>query len=76
MDRDPAHVLDRIASWPQEDREELAEIAAAIEARRAGIYVLSEEERLAVEEGLAEIDRGEFYTEEEMKEFWARFRAS
>lgn len=70
MDSETAQVLDRIASWPEEDREELAEIASAIEARRAGIYVLSEEERLAVEEGIAQLDRGEFVSEEDMQAFW------
>jgi hypothetical protein len=35
-------VLDRVASWPVEDREELAEVAREIEERRQGIYVLSD----------------------------------
>ena len=74
MDRETTQVLERIASWPEEDREELADIAAAIEARRAGVYVLNEEERLAVEEGLAQLDRGEFLNEEEMQVVWQRFR--
>ena len=75
MDRKTAEVLDRIASWPEEDREELAEIAAAIEARRAGIYVLSEDERLAVEEGLRDADAGNFVSDEEMEKSWARTRS-
>jgi predicted transcriptional regulator len=73
MDRETMQVFDRISSWPQEDREELAEVAAAIEARRAGIYVLTDEERAAVDDGLRDADDGNFVLEDEMKKFWARF---
>jgi predicted transcriptional regulator len=34
-----------------------------IEARRTGLYRLSDSERAAVEQGLAEADRGEFVSE-------------
>jgi hypothetical protein len=47
-------------TWPAEDQEELAEYAREIEARRTGVYVMSDEERIAVRKGLAEADRGEF----------------
>jgi hypothetical protein len=43
-------VLDRIRSWPQEDQEELAEIAREIEARRTGVYCATPEERDAIDE--------------------------
>ena len=64
--------LSRVAAWPQEDQEELAEIAREIEARRTGLYVVNEEEAAAIREGLAELDRGEWVDEEEMKTFWKR----
>ena len=63
-------VLQRAESWPQEDQEALAEYAREIEARRTGIYRLSDEERTAVREGLAEAQRGEFVSDEEMDKFW------
>ncbi len=69
-------MLERIASWPEEDREELADIAAAIEARRAGVYVLNEEELTAVKEGLRDVELGNFVSEDEMEKVWARFRSS
>jgi predicted transcriptional regulator len=47
-------------TWPEEDQQELAEYAREIEARRTGVYVMSEEERAAVRRGLADADRGEF----------------
>ena len=65
-------ILSRVATWPPEDQEELAEVAREIEARRSGRYVLGEEEETAIREGLAELDRGEWVTEEEMKSFWKR----
>jgi hypothetical protein len=47
-------------TWPKEDQEELAEYAREIEARRTGVYMMSDDERAAVRQGLAEADRGEF----------------
>jgi hypothetical protein len=66
-------ILDNIASWPEEDQEELAELAREIEARRTGTYVLSDEERVAVEEGLNQLDRGRSVSEKEMEVFWKKF---
>ena len=53
-------VMEHAATWPREDQEELAEYAREIEARRTGVYVMSDDERAAVAKGLAEADRGEF----------------
>jgi len=48
MNTDTKKLLERVASWPQEDQDELAEVAAEIEARRAGTYRLSDDEGAAV----------------------------
>jgi hypothetical protein len=53
-------ILERAAAWPREDRDELAEYAREIVARRTGTYAMSDEERMAVARGLAEANRGEF----------------
>jgi hypothetical protein len=53
-------VMEHAATWPPEDQEELAEYAREIEARRTGVYVMSDDERNAVAKGLAQADRGEF----------------
>jgi predicted transcriptional regulator len=66
-------LLKQVESWPPEDQEELAEVARAIEARRTGVYVLSEDEKTAIEEGLRQLDRGEALTEEDMEPYWRRF---
>ena len=66
-------VLDGVRSWPQEDQEELAEFAREIEARRAGVYVMTDDERSAVSRGLDEAARGEFVPDDEMNAFWKKY---
>ncbi len=65
-------ILERVSHWPQEDVEELAETAREIEARRTGVYELTAEEEQAIREGLAELDRGQWSSEEAMRAFWVR----
>jgi predicted transcriptional regulator len=55
-------------TWPEEDQQELAEYALEIEARRTGVYMMSDDERAAVRRGLAEADRGEFVPDEVVAE--------
>jgi predicted transcriptional regulator len=66
-------VLEGVRSWPQEDQEELAELAREIEARRTGVYVMNDEERAAVRRGLDEAARGEFVPDQEMDAFWKKY---
>jgi len=61
-------VLQAVRSWPQEDQEELAEIAREIEARRTGVYVLSDGERAAIEDAR----RSGLVPEDEMDAFWKK----
>jgi hypothetical protein len=63
-------VLLRAEAWPNEDQEALAEYAREIEARRTGVYRLTDDERAAVREGLQQARRGEFVSEEDMDKFW------
>jgi predicted transcriptional regulator len=65
-------LLEQVESWPEEDQEELAQYAREIEARRRGVYMVDEEEGAAIRRGLAELDRGEWVSEEEMRSFWKR----
>jgi predicted transcriptional regulator len=39
-----------------------------------GVYLLSEEDRAAIEEGLAEADRGEFVSEQELNAILNKYR--
>jgi hypothetical protein len=66
-------LLEETASWPKEDQDELAEVAAEIEARRSGRYAMTDAERAAVNNGLQQVRRGEFASDAEMQLFWMRF---
>ena len=59
-------VLGNVRSWPRQDQEELAELAREIEARRSGVYVMTDDERAAVAEARA----SRLVPEEEVAEFW------
>ena len=72
MSKTAKQLLERITSWPQEDQEELADLAREIEARRSGVYEPTPEEEAAISQGIAELDRGEWVSEEEMRTFWKR----
>jgi predicted transcriptional regulator len=74
MSPDTKKLLERVASWPEEDQDELAAVAAEIEARRTGIYQLSDDERAAVRKGMDAARRGEFAPEDEMEEFYQLHR--
>jgi predicted transcriptional regulator len=65
-------LLDAERSWPLEDQEALIEVAREIVARRTGIYVMNDDERKAVREGLVQAHRGEFVPEEEMSAVWKK----
>jgi hypothetical protein len=63
-------LLEQVQSWPEEDQEELAEVAREIESRRSGVYRLSDEERIAVRAGMDAARRADFASDEEMDEFY------
>ena len=66
-------MLENARSWPERDQEELAELAGEIEARRSGVYSMSDEERVAVQEGLAQAQCGEFAPDDEKDAFWKNY---
>jgi hypothetical protein len=68
-------ILEQVASWPEEDQEELAELAREIQARRDGVYAVSDDERKAIEEALDELNRGERVSDSDMSAFWRRVGA-
>lgn len=69
-------LLRKIEAWPDEDQEALAAAARAIEAERTGVYVMSEEERRAVENGLNAARRGDFASDEEVAAILGRARSA
>ena len=57
-------LIENAANWPLEDQHDLAEYAREIEARRTGMYKMSDDERTAMAKGLASADRGDFVADE------------
>ena len=74
MNTDTKKLLERVASWPQEDQDELVEVAAEIEARRADMYRLSDEERAAVRQGMEAARCRDFVPDTEMEAYYNRHR--
>jgi hypothetical protein len=67
-------LLEQVTSWPEEDQEELAEVAREIESRRTGVYQLSDDERIAVRKGMDAARNGDFAPDAEMEEFYRLHR--
>ena len=63
-------MLEQVQSWPEEDQEELAELAREIESRRTGVYRLSDDERTAVRNGMDAANRGDFASDDEIEKFY------
>jgi hypothetical protein len=64
MTKTLSDLLAHAESWPREDQDELAEYAREIEARRSGVYRMSDDERTAVSQGMAEADQGKFVSDD------------
>jgi predicted transcriptional regulator len=74
MNTDVKNMLSRVARWPEEDQDELAQIALEIEARRHGVHHATPEELRAIDEALAAVARGEVATDEEVEAVFAKYR--
>jgi hypothetical protein len=63
------NILERVAAWPEEDQEELAALAREIEARRTGVYQLSNDEKAAIDAAR----RGGLASDDVVAAFWKRY---
>ncbi len=61
-------LIERTAEWPEEDIAELEEAAREIEAGRAGVYLMGDDERAA----LREARDSRIVSDQEMSVFWKR----
>jgi hypothetical protein len=59
-------VLESVRSWPREDQQELVELAREIEARRTGVYTLTDDERRALETAR----RSRLVDDDEVAAYW------
>jgi hypothetical protein len=71
-----AAVLESVRSWPEEDQEELVAVAREIEARRRGVYVLSDAERQGIESGLEAMRQRKFARDERVAAILKEARSS
>jgi hypothetical protein len=67
-------ILERISDWPEKAQAELLAAIIDIEVKHFGVYRLSDDERAAVREGLAQAERGEFAPDEQVAAFFNRYR--
>ena len=61
-----AALIERVETWPQAAKDELADLLEEIEERHVGVYRLTEDERAGVERGLAEMRQGKFASDDEI----------
>jgi predicted transcriptional regulator len=67
-------IFERVLGWPSERLDDVAEVLLQMEAANDMTDDLTEAELADLEEGLAEADRGEFASEEEIQALLDRYR--
>ena len=75
MDKFPDVIAPRISGWPDEAITELLQVIGEIESKYSISYGLSDDERAAVREGLAQADRGELVSDEAVATYFDRYRS-
>lgn len=67
--------IEKVRKLPKEQQEYAAELLEQIAEAGEAVYVLSDEERRLVREGLDELDRGEVASEAEVRAVFDKYRA-
>ena len=67
--------IEKIKKLPRERQEYAAELLEQIAETGEETYVLSDEERRLVQEGLDELDRGEMASDAEVRAVFDKYRA-
>jgi predicted transcriptional regulator len=62
-----AVLLERAETWSQEAQDEFVRTALEIERKHASVYQLDADELADISEGLAEIERGDVASDEEVQ---------
>jgi predicted transcriptional regulator len=65
--------LAAVGRWPAAQQDEAADLLLALD-RLGTTYVASDEELAAIDEALAQAERGEYASDEEVEAAFARFR--
>jgi predicted transcriptional regulator len=69
---DLEEILARVRTWAPDLQAEAIDLLLELEQDASDIYELTDEELADIREGLAEADRGEFATEEEIARVFRR----
>lgn len=64
--------IEKVRRLPEDRQAYAAEVLEQIVAAGSGLFVVPEDHRAAVLDGLAEADRGEFVSDDEMAAFWKK----
>jgi hypothetical protein len=64
--------IEKVRRLPEDRQAYVAEVLEQIAAAGSDLFVVPEEDREAVLEGLREAERGEFATDEEMAALWKK----
>ena len=67
--------IEKVKKLPREQQEYAAELLEQIAESGEAVYVLSDEERRLVREGLDELDQGEVASEAEVRAVFDKYRA-
>lgn len=65
--------VEKLSLLPHERQNELARMLIDVAAQDIHPYTFSPQERIAVEEGLAQAEFGEFATDTDVAAMWTRF---
>jgi predicted transcriptional regulator len=68
-----AELLERVSTWSEEAREELAHSIVEIESRHSEDYEFTDEDRAAIERGQADIRAGRIVSDEEVTALFNRY---
>jgi hypothetical protein len=74
MSQQLAELIKRVKTWPAWRQQDVARMIEAMEESGTEVYRLSDEERLLVDEGLDQANRGQFVSDDDMEKFWNRHR--
>ena len=69
------NIITRMRSWPKDRQEDAARVLETMEQTGITVYRLTDEERILVQEGLDQAERGEFVSDNDMSSFWNRRNA-
>ena len=67
--------IEKVKTLSEERQQQAAQILEQLAAAGDDVYRLTDEERRLVREGLAELDRGEYATDSEVRAVFDKYRA-